>query len=102
MIRYTTDYSEPTLTNGKVYTEPLNVRRTTVVRAAVFKDGMLPSRVETHTYAYNLGKSAISLPMLSLVTEESNLRGRTGIMETSHGGLLAIPSFQGPPLDADP
>ena len=83
VIRYTTDYSEPTQTNGRVYTEPLNVRRTMVVRAAVFKDGMLPSRVETHTYAYNLGNSATSLPMLSLVTEKSNLWGRTGIMETN-------------------
>ena len=83
VIRYTTDYSEPTATRGKVYTEPLQVRRSTVLRAAVFKDGMLPSRVETHTYAYNLGKSATSLPMLSLVTENSNLWGRTGIMETS-------------------
>ena len=83
VIRYTTDYSEPTITNGKVYNEPLEVRRTMVLRAAVFKEGMLPSRVETHTYVYNLGKSATSLPMLSLVTERSNLWGRTGIMETS-------------------
>ena len=83
VIRYTTDYSEPTITNGKVYNEPLEVRRTMVLRAAVFKEGMLPSRVETHTYVYNLGKSVTSLPMLSLVTERSNLWGRTGIMETS-------------------
>ena len=83
VIRYTMDYSEPTITNGKVYNEPLEVRRTMVLRAAVFKEGMLPSRVETHTYVYNLGASVTSLPMLSLVTERSNLWGRTGIMETS-------------------
>ena len=83
IIRYTTDYSEPTKTNGKIYSKPLEVRRTLVLRAAVFKEGMLPSRVETHTYAYNLGSSATSLPMISLVTERSNLWGNTGIMETS-------------------
>ncbi len=83
VIRYTTDYSEPTITNGKVYNEPLEVRRTMVLRAAVFKEGMLPSSVETHTYVYNLGKTVTSLPMLSLVTDRSNLWGRTGIMETS-------------------
>ncbi|MBL4640795.1 MAG: lamin tail domain-containing protein, partial [Verrucomicrobiales bacterium] len=83
VIRYTTDYSEPTATNGKKYTNPLAVRRTTVVRAAAFKSGMLPSRVETHTYAYNLSKAVTSLPMMSLVTENSNLWGNTGIMETS-------------------
>ena len=83
VIRYTTDYSEPTITNGKVYNESLEVRRTMVLRAAVYKEGMLPSRIETHTYVYNLGNSVTSLPMLSLVTERSNLWGRTGIMETS-------------------
>ena len=83
VIRYTTDYSEPTATNGKVYSTPLAVRRTTVVRAAVFKSGMLPSRVVTHTYAYNLSKLAAALPMMSLVTENSNLWGNTGIMETN-------------------
>ena len=83
VIRYTTDYSEPTAANGKKYVSPVAVRRTTVVRAAVFKSGMLPSRVETHTFAYNLGKSVTSLPLMSLVTEQSNLRGNTGIMETN-------------------
>ena len=83
VIRYTTDYSEPTASNGKKYVNPVAVRRTTVVRAAVFKSGMLPSRVETHTFAYNLGKSVTSLPLMSLVTEQSNLRGNTGIMETN-------------------
>ena len=83
VIRYTTDYSEPTATKGKKYTKPLAIRRTTVVRAAVFKSGMLPSRVETHTYAYNLSKGVTSLPMMSLVTENSNLWGNTGIMETN-------------------
>ncbi|MEE2948104.1 MAG: lamin tail domain-containing protein, partial [Verrucomicrobiota bacterium] len=83
VIRYTTDYSEPTATRGKIYSAPIPVRRTTVVRAAVFKSGMLPSRVMTHTYAYNLSKGVTSLPMMSLVTENSNLRGNTGIMETN-------------------
>ena len=83
VIRYTTDYSEPTASNGKKYVNPVAVRRTTVVRAAVFKSGMLPSRVETHTFAYNLGESVTSLPLMSLVTEQSNLRGNTGIMETN-------------------
>ncbi len=83
VIRYTTDYSEPTAIRGKVYSGPIPVRRTTVVRAAVFKAGMLPSRVMTHTYAYNLSKGVTSLPMMSLVTENSNLRGNTGIMETN-------------------
>ena len=83
VIRYTTDYSNPTASNGKKYVNPVEVRRTTILRAAVFKSGMLPSRVETHTFAYNLGESVTSLPLISLVTEQSNLRGNTGIMETN-------------------
>ncbi|MGC3960959.1 MAG: chitobiase/beta-hexosaminidase C-terminal domain-containing protein [Verrucomicrobiota bacterium] len=52
IIRYTTDGSEPTLTNGLVYSTPLSITNTTIVRAASFLTGYLPSRSQTHSYLY--------------------------------------------------
>ena len=51
-IRYTTDGSQPTQTNGALYTGPLNINTTTVLRAAAFKDGFIPSATQTHTYLF--------------------------------------------------
>lgn len=51
-IRYTLDGSAPTAESGLVYQEPLPIRRTTVVRAAAFKDRHRPSNVDTHTYVF--------------------------------------------------
>ena len=49
-IRYTTDGSEPTLDNGTLYTEPLRVDSTTVLRAAAFRDDAHRSPITTQTY----------------------------------------------------
>lgn len=48
-VHYTTDGSLPTL-SSPVLTGPLNIEKTTVVRAAAFKKGFLPSPVVTNTY----------------------------------------------------
>ena len=83
VIRYTIDFSDPTVTNGQVYREPIAISDTMIVRAAVFKDGALPSKVVTHTYVLGNSKKITSLPILSLVTEEKNIWGDTGIMEVN-------------------
>jgi hypothetical protein len=51
-IRYTTNGSTPTLSNGYVYGGPLTISGTTVIRAAAFKDGFQPSGADTHTYLF--------------------------------------------------
>ncbi len=51
-IIYTTNGSVPSLANGTTYTTPLAISRTTVIRAAAFKDGFEPSNVDTHTYIF--------------------------------------------------
>jgi hypothetical protein len=81
IIRYTTNGSPPSLTNGVVYTEPLAIAASRVIRAAAFATNQLPSRVRTHTYLYGLAPNRRLLPALSLVTATNNLYGRTGIME---------------------
>ena len=51
-IRYTLNGTEPTATNGTVYTGPLTINKTSTVRARAFKTGMDPSNVETATYLF--------------------------------------------------
>jgi len=51
-IRYTLDGSKPTLSNGSTYGGPISITKTTVLRAAAYRTGYLPSPVETHTYLF--------------------------------------------------
>ncbi|MGC8991527.1 MAG: lamin tail domain-containing protein, partial [Verrucomicrobiia bacterium] len=80
-IIFTMDGSIPSLTNGVVYTNPMTISSTRIVRAAAFRTNWLPSRVETHTYLYGLPPARRVLPALSIVTASNNLYGPKGIME---------------------
>ena len=51
-IRYTLDGAKPTALNGLIYTAPIPIGQTTVLRAAAFKAGLLPTNVDTHTYIF--------------------------------------------------
>ncbi|MDA0812480.1 MAG: chitobiase/beta-hexosaminidase C-terminal domain-containing protein, partial [Verrucomicrobia bacterium] len=51
-IRYTTDGSTPTASTGSVYSTPLSIRKTTVLRVAAFRSGFEASTVKTHTYLF--------------------------------------------------
>jgi len=51
-IRYTTDGSEPTETYGIVYTGPVDIDTTTMLRAIATKPDFLPSYVDTQSYIF--------------------------------------------------
>lgn len=51
-LRYTTDGREPTATTGTVYTGPIWITNTTVLRVAAFAPDHLPSHTVTHTYLF--------------------------------------------------
>jgi hypothetical protein len=51
-IFYTIDGSEPTKQNGLKYERPLEIQRTTTLRAVAVKPGLLASAIETHTYIF--------------------------------------------------
>lgn len=68
-IYFTTDGSVPD-GNSKVYTGPLVVDKTTVVRAVAIEPGKLASDVYTATFVVNEGHS---LPVVSLVTDPVGL-----------------------------
>jgi hypothetical protein len=67
-IRYTTDGSDPD-TTSMLYESPLILAQTTVVRAKAFQQGMLPSKITTHTYFINCSHP---LPVISLSTTPAN------------------------------
>jgi hypothetical protein len=51
-IYYTTNGAGPSPTNGFMYGAPVVIGRTTVLKAAAFKEGFEPSDVDTHTYLF--------------------------------------------------
>ena len=51
-IRYTTDGRPPTATTRTVYTGPIPIETTTILRAAAFQDDHIPSIVKTHSYLF--------------------------------------------------
>lgn len=53
-IRYTVDGSVPTPETGAVYTQPLTLTHTTLLRAVAFLDGYRPSSVATQSYLFLL------------------------------------------------
>lgn len=74
-VHYTTDGSTPTA-DSPLYTDPITVTDTAVIRARSLPEGQLPS--STLTLSYFLRENS-SLPIVSLVTDSENLFGAKGI-----------------------
>ena len=51
-IHYTTNGSAPTATTGTIYTGPINISKTTTLRAAAFKTGLVSTDVDTESYIF--------------------------------------------------
>ncbi len=51
-IRYTTDGSEPGSSSGTLYSTPVSINGTTVLRAIAYKSNYIPSNVDTQTYIF--------------------------------------------------
>ena len=51
-IYFTTDGSAPSPANGTLYTSPLKITTTTIVRAAAYKDDFVATNIDTHTYLF--------------------------------------------------
>ena len=69
-IYYTTDGSVPT-TKSKLYSSPLSLSKTTIVRAVSYCDTLLPGQPATRSFIFPDHKT--SLPVFSLVTDPYNL-----------------------------
>jgi hypothetical protein len=68
VIYYSLDGSEPNELSN-VYSEPISIASTTVVRARAFDPDLLPSKIVTHTYFIN---AETDLPVFSLTTTPDN------------------------------
>ena len=86
-LRYTTDGSAPTDTNGETSTDGrFEISSTTILRLCLFRNGYLPSPVVTRSYIYQ--NHDYYLPILSVCSEPKNffdskigvfVRGTNGI-----------------------
>ena len=74
-IRYTLDGSAPTA-SSPLYTEPLTLTQTGVVRARLYHAGELPSEVLSLSFFLNENHT---LPIVSLVSDPGNIFGANGL-----------------------
>ena len=89
-VYYTLDGADPTV-DAQVYTAPLELRETTVLRAVALHDGVPVSAVTTATYL--VGEST-GLPVLSLVTEPAHLWDEATGIYSNPGGAAGTGSAQ--------
>jgi hypothetical protein len=70
-IRYTLNGSEPTMSSS-LYTAPLSINQTTIVRARIFKPNQIPGRIVTQSYFINEDFETRNLPVVSIATNPEN------------------------------
>jgi hypothetical protein len=73
-IHYTINGSEPKI-NSLLYTAPISIDTTTIIRAIAFETGHLPSGIVTQTYIF--ANRQFDLPVYSLSTDSINLWDNT-------------------------
>lgn len=77
-VHYTTDGSDPTTGSPAYDGNPVYIYATTALKARAFQDGVLPGPLEAATYFYG---SMHSTPVLSVITDNNNLYGGSGIFD---------------------
>ncbi|MGJ8697504.1 MAG: CotH kinase family protein [Verrucomicrobiaceae bacterium] len=83
-IYFTTDGSAPSPTNGTLYSGPIEITTTTVVRALATKPGLLSSNVDAHSYFF----------LQDVITQPSSITGfpdTWGIDDSTSNGATNLP-----------
>lgn len=75
-LRFTTNGSDPTTASALYTGTPISVPSSRVVKVRAFAAGMLPSPIAVSTYLLNVSHHT---PILSVVTNSTNLYGTSGI-----------------------
>lgn len=89
-IRYTVDGSEPT-SSSIIYSGPIFINSTKIIRARIFANGFIPSSIITNSYFIN---ENVHLPVFALNTDPVNLFDQnTGIYVTGLHADTAYPYF---------
>lgn len=73
-IRYTLNGAEPS-EESPVYSSPIPVEKTAIVRARVFKPGFIAGPVQTHSYFIGNLFPEENLPIVSIATDSVNFWG---------------------------
>lgn len=82
-VRYTLDGSIPTISNSTVYTGPVEITDSRVLRARAFVNGLQPSGIVTATYVM---KTYFTLPVVALTTDPFELwDSKTGMLALGDG-----------------
>lgn len=86
-LRYTTDGSAPTATNGETSQNGrFHINSTTILRLCLFRKGLLPSPVVTRSYIYS--NHPYYLPILSVCSEPKNFfDDKVGIFVKGTNGI---------------
>lgn len=86
-LRYTTNGTTPSLTNGSTSEDGIfNISETKIYRFGLFEEGMLPSPVVTRSYIYR--NHDYYLPVISIATDPDNLYdGRIGVYTDGINGV---------------
>ena len=86
-LRYTTDGSAPTATNGETSTDGIfDISSTTILRLCLIRYGYLPSPVVTRSYIYQ--NHNYYLPILSICSEPKNFYdSKVGIFVRGSNGI---------------
>ena len=86
-LRYTTNGTTPSLTNGSTSEDGIfNISETTVYRFGLFQEGMLPSPVVTRSFIYR--NHDYYLPVISIATAPANLYdGKIGVYTDGINGV---------------
>ncbi|MBR5289054.1 MAG: lamin tail domain-containing protein [Clostridia bacterium] len=69
IVRYTTDGSDPD-ENSTIYFEPIELEKTTVIRARAYRDGVQPSQVVSQTYMISVYHT---MPIICITTDPDNM-----------------------------
>lgn len=87
---YTLDCSDPD-EGSSLYSGPITVSGTTILRTRVFRDGYMPSRVDTQSYLYDVQNEG-SVYVVSVVSDSDNLFSNSrGIMVKGPNATAEFP-----------